>query len=151
MSENETNGDIESFEEIINNYNKVNTSLTQMKSFQSFQDCLNNFSQDVSRCEANKSRIENNIQKFKESSITNNQSEKDELYIKNIERLYGLEVVKLQDNNLKFLFSGISEKNESEKCWVNFCLKNSKWMFSESYPKIIIDNEITIRYEVDVR
>ena len=144
MSENEINGDMESFEEAIKNYNKLNASLTQMKSFETFQDCLNNLSQDVSKCEANKIRIENSIQKYKDTSNTNNQSEKDELYIKSIERLYGLEVVKLKDNNLKFLFSGMYEKSESEKCWVTFCLKNSKWMFSESNPKIIIDNEIEI-------
>merc|ERR1712002_67622 len=135
---------MESFEEAIRNYNKLNTSLTQMKSVQSFQECLNNFNQYVSKCEANKNQIKNLIEKYKNSLNTNNQSEKDKLYIKNIERLYGLQVVKLKDNNLKFIFSGVNEKSESEKSWVTFCLKNSKWMFSESFPKIIVDNEIEI-------
>merc|ERR1712002_261478 len=135
---------MESFEEAIRNYNKLNTSLTQIKSVQSFQECLNNFNQYVSKCEANKNQIKNLIEKYKNSLNTNNQNEKDKLYIKNIERLYGLEIVKLENNNIKFIFSGINEKRQTEKNWVIFSLKDSKWMFSESFPKIHILNELEI-------
>jgi len=147
MSDNEQNeikGDIDSFRDLIQNYNKQYHSLTQMKSFKTFQDCLNSFSQQVSECEASTLHFEYIIQKNKDSLNTNNQNEKDKLYIKNIERLYGLEIVKLENNNIKFIFSGINEKRLTEKNWVIFSLKDSKWMFSESFPKIHILDELEI-------